>query len=126
MKIKTLVVEDSPMNQIFLSIILKKNNCDVKVAKNGFEAIENAKKNLYDIIFMDINMPYLSGIDATISIRNTDDSLNHKTPIILQSSMQITDYSFYTEIGFSDVISKMYSETEIKHIINKYVSNFNP
>ena len=62
---KVLVVDDHPVNQKLLKIILEKTNCTVSTANDGENAIKEAAKEEFDIIFMDIQMPGINGYEAT-------------------------------------------------------------
>tara|TARA_R110002095_G_scaffold164622_1_gene142544 strand:- start:355 stop:1500 length:1146 start_codon:yes stop_codon:yes gene_type:complete len=64
-----LIVEDMKANMVLLSTILKKMGVTVSTAVNGKEAVEQFKKNDYDLIFMDCQMPEMDGFDATKCIR---------------------------------------------------------
>jgi len=68
-KLKVLLSEDNKMNQEYMKLIFKKMGCHYDLASNGREAVELAKKQAYDIILMDIQMPELDGHEATKQIR---------------------------------------------------------
>ena len=79
-KINVLVVEDSITNREVLCDMLEGMGHKVSRATNGLESLDQVKKQIYDIIFMDINMPIMGGIEAAQKIR-TDGGLNSKTYI---------------------------------------------
>ncbi len=64
-----LVVEDNKINQMVTRKILESKGISCDIAENGYQAIENAEKNQYDAILMDIYMPEMNGIEATQKIR---------------------------------------------------------
>jgi signal transduction histidine kinase/CheY-like chemotaxis protein/HPt (histidine-containing phosphotransfer) domain-containing protein/putative methionine-R-sulfoxide reductase with GAF domain len=74
-----LVVEDNELNQFIACSILGKWNISTDVAINGRQAIEKVKKNQYDLILMDMQMPVMDGLTATRFIRN---ELSSPTPVI--------------------------------------------
>lgn len=76
-----LLAEDHPVNQQIVCAYLAPLGCDVMIAKDGHEVIALAQEQTFDVILMDINMPKISGIDATISIR-ANAGPNAATPII--------------------------------------------
>lgn len=71
-KINVLIVEDNVINQTILSSFLRKHKIFYKVAKNGQEAIDIWKQGNIHLIFMDLQLPVLSGIDAAKKIRELE------------------------------------------------------
>lgn len=116
-----MIVDDSVMNQLFLSSVAKLMGCNTIIAQNGREAVEKSKLLKYDLIFMDIEMPILKGDVATFMIRQKG-NLNVKTPIILQSSSVVRHILFNQIDGFTEQISKPYVISQLKKIILKYTS----
>ncbi|MDB9991313.1 ATP-binding protein [Amylibacter sp.] len=80
-KINVLVVEDSITNREVLCDMLEEMGHKVIGAMNGLESLEQVKKQIFDIIFMDINMPIMGGIEAVQKIRSGG-GLNLKTTIV--------------------------------------------
>ena len=64
-----LLVDDNAINQKVAEKLLIRLGCQADIASNGFEAIEQATTNAYDIIFMDIQMPEMDGVTATNEIK---------------------------------------------------------
>src|SRR6185295_14346810 len=81
-----LVAEDVEMNQQLIRHILEACGAQVIIAKNGAEAIEQVKKQIFDCVLMDVQMPEMDGIQATINIRGLDDPLAASIPIIALSA----------------------------------------
>lgn len=80
---KALLVEDDKINQLVLKAALQKRNLNVDVVENGLEALEKLRtSNIYDIVFMDIQMPIMDGHEATKKIRE----FNQEIPIIALSA----------------------------------------
>ena len=67
-----LLVEDNPVNQELAERLLKKRHCKVTLANNGAEAVDCFEKGHFDLIFMDMQMPVMDGIEATESIRSRE------------------------------------------------------
>lgn len=69
LKLKILLVEDSPDNQILIRRLLANAGMIVDIANNGVEGVEMAELNNYDVILMDMQMPVLDGYAATKQLR---------------------------------------------------------
>jgi len=105
---KVLVVEDVVLNQLLIKIILEDLGFGVDVAGNGEIAIEYLKKNKYDIILMDLQMPVMNGLEATVYIRT---QMNSKIPIIaLTADVTTMDVEKSKVVGLNDYISKPIDE----------------
>ncbi|WP_300436771.1 ATP-binding protein [Christiangramia sp.] len=117
---RILVVEDNKINQMITRKILEKNKVICDVADNGSIAIEKVQNNDFDLILMDIHMPGISGIEATIEIRKFDTEI----PIIALTAVTLDDNldEFYLN-GFNDIIPKPYKTEEFFHKINKYLAS---
>ena len=98
-----LLVEDNKINQVITKKMLLKKEITCDIASNGTEAVALAEKNTYDAILMDIHMPGISGVEATIQIRKFD----VVTPIIALTAISLDDSleSFYAA-GCNDVVTK--------------------
>lgn len=98
-----LVVEDNKINQVITKKMLNKKGISCEIAGNGNTAVEMANTSQYDGILMDIHMPGISGVEATIQIRKFDTD----TPIIALTAISLDDSleSFYAA-GCNDVVTK--------------------
>ncbi|MFD2516592.1 response regulator [Salinimicrobium flavum] len=116
---RILVVEDNKINQMITRKILEKHKVICDVADNGSVAVEKVKNNHFDLILMDIHMPGISGIEATIEIRK----FNENIPIIALTAVTLDENldEFYLN-GFNDIIPKPYKTEEFFQKINKYLS----
>ncbi|MFT6905120.1 MAG: PAS domain S-box-containing protein [Oleiphilaceae bacterium] len=68
---RILLAEDNVDNQRLISMHIKRTGADIIIANNGEEAVEQAMQEEFDVVFMDINMPVMNGIDATEMLRMT-------------------------------------------------------
>ncbi len=116
---KILIVEDNKINQMITRKILEKHKVICDVADNGTIAIEKVQNNAFDLILMDIHMPGISGIEATIEIRK----FNTEIPIIALTAVTLDENldEFYLN-GFNDIIPKPYKTEEFFLKINKYLA----
>lgn len=116
-----LIAEDNKTNQIFIQVIMKKLALTFDIANNGKEAVELYRKNQYDLIFMDENMPLMTGSEATIEIRQIEQKTKKQTPIIALTANALKgDKKRFIEVGMDDYLSKPVKKEDIKDIIKKY------
>lgn len=103
-----LVVEDNIINQKVAQGVLKKMGYLVSIANNGAEALEILRIKNFDVIFMDMQMPIMGGIDATLQIRaGAGKILNPHTPIIAMTANAMEgDREECLAAGMDDYISK--------------------
>jgi PAS domain S-box-containing protein len=119
-KAKVLVAEDYEVNRLLISEILKKFGIEPEVAFNGKEAVEKALKNNYDLIFMDIIMPEMDGIEATKKIRQ----FNLDVPIVALTAHAMKNIK--DEVlasGMNDYVVKPIKVEEIARVLETYCSH---
>ncbi|MBC5773517.1 PAS domain S-box protein [Pontibacter sp. KCTC 32443] len=110
-RLHVLIAEDNEVNIFLAQSILEDWKFKVDVAHNGREAVELAEANSYDIILMDIQMPELSGLDATQKIRSNSDKAKANVPIIALTANALKgDAEKYLNAGMNDYISKPFEE----------------
>jgi signal transduction histidine kinase/CheY-like chemotaxis protein len=104
--IKILVVEDNLINQKVVLKVLERIGFKAKVANNGFEALEMVQKNEYDLIFMDMEMPEMDGIEATERIKALKELTYNPTIVAMTANATTEDKARCFEAGMQDFISK--------------------
>ena len=108
--INVLVVEDNSVNQLLAKTILDREGMVVDQASNGRHAIAKASANHYDLIFMDIQMPEMNGIEATAALRKG----GCRIPIIaLTASNSVLDQRACQAAGMSDFLAKPFLRREL-------------
>jgi osomolarity two-component system sensor histidine kinase NIK1 len=120
-KLNILLVEDNLLNQRIVSFSLKKYNYEVDIANNGIEAIERFCEKRYDVILMDIMMPVMDGLEATLKIREIEKSQNIKvrTPIVaLTANTMDNDREKCISYGMDDYLPKPFDVEKMKSIFN--------
>jgi len=117
--LKILVAEDNLINQQVAKAIFKNLGFEIDMAENGNEAIAKINDNNYDVIFMDIMMPELDGMEATKKLRKQ----NHNLPIIaLTADINKEVQDKMKEVGMNDCIAKPIRVDEIKKVLIKWFS----
>jgi CheY-like chemotaxis protein/HPt (histidine-containing phosphotransfer) domain-containing protein len=115
-----LVAEDVEMNQHLIRHILESSGARVVITKNGAEALEEVKKQIFDCVLMDVQMPEMDGIQATIHIRKLADPLVSAIPIIaLTANCDSSDLLKYEQAGMDDFLPKPIVEA---HLLNSIMS----
>ena len=115
-----LVVEDNKINQMVTKKLLEKNGHSYQMAENGLEALQLVEQNTFDIILMDINMPVMNGIEASIKMRN----LGIKTPIIALTASDkenILKEILEKKNGLTDVLVKPFEYADLENVISRYI-----
>lgn len=98
-----LIAEDNEINRAIIESMLAPSQANLVFANDGIEAVDATKKQHFDLILMDIQMPNLDGIDACKQIK----ALHPTIPIIaLTSNVYAEDISLYKKVGFSAHIGK--------------------
>ncbi|MBQ4819124.1 response regulator [Aquimarina sp. MMG016] len=113
---KILVAEDNKINQIVTKNLLNLIGYDCTIVENGFNAIQMVKKEEFDLILMDLNMPYVNGTEATKRIREFDQT----TPIIALTAAELGEVKEEClAIGMNDIINKPLNKNDLNDIIVK-------
>ena len=116
---RILVAEDNRSNQMLMDMLLQKMGLDVTVAEDGQKAVEKASSEPFDLIFMDMQMPVMSGYDAARKLR----AKGLKTPIIaLIAHAMKGDAEKCIQAGCDAYISKPVDRKEINETIAKYLA----
>lgn len=119
-----LVAEDNPVNQHLMEAMLSQKSVKTKIAQNGQEALEEIKSGrIYDIIFMDINMPVMNGIEATHAIikYEEENNLPHTPIVALTANAVAGDKEKFLSEGMDDYIPKPFEEYMLDAVLTKYM-----
>ncbi len=103
-----LLAEDNKVNQLLATKLLKKQGYNVTTVENGKMAMDAVKKKKFDLILMDLQMPEMGGIEATLKIRDPQNqAMNPKIPIIaLTANAMKTDREECMAAGMDHYITK--------------------
>ncbi len=118
-RLNILLVEDNLLNQRIVTFSLKKYNHEVVIANNGVEAIERFRERKFDVILMDIMMPVMDGLEATIKIREEEVTkfIEKRTPIIaLTANTMDNDRDKCISYGMDEFMAKPFDIEKLKII----------
>lgn len=121
--VRALVVEDNLINQRLITLLLKEYGLQVNAVSNGDEAVEMCRKQQYDIVFMDIDMPIKDGILATQEIKAEEiPSRIGRMPIIALTALAMEgDREYILAKGLDDYLSKPLTREKLEYILQKYL-----
>jgi PAS domain S-box-containing protein len=110
---RVLVVDDARANRELILALLSPFDLQITEAADGLEALEAARRESFDLVLMDLQMPGLDGIAATRAIRG-ESELNGRTPIVaVSASVQPSDVDACRKAGMDDHIGKPISAREL-------------
>ena len=121
--LRVLLAEDNPVNQLLATRLLEKRGHRVVRATNGREALAALEKESFDLVFMDVQMPEIDGIEATIVIREKEKSSGKHQPVIALTALAMKgDQERCLQAGMDDYLSKPIRPQELDDILEKYVA----
>ncbi len=120
---KVLVAEDNFINQKLIKQILLRYGVSVELANNGLEAFEKRKNEDYDLIFMDIQMPVMDGVEATHEIINyeVEEKIGHIPIVALTANALNGDRERFISEGLDEYIPKPIETNELLYILKKFL-----
>jgi len=120
--IKLLLAEDNKTNIAVAKATFQKLGYKIDIAENGQIVLDMMRKNDYDMIFMDMQMPIMDGIEATKYIRGNVDIKNNTLPIIAMTANAMAEHKdLCIKAGMNDFISKPVDTTDIQEILNDWL-----
>ncbi|WP_043937206.1 chemotaxis protein CheB [Planktothrix rubescens] len=120
-QLKILIADDDEINQEFGLLLLKTFGYDADIANNGLEVLELLKKQSYDIILMDMQMPEMDGLTATKMIRES--SQTQPWIIAVTANVLERDRQKCLEVGMNDYLSKPIMIEDFNDAISKYLGS---
>ncbi len=119
--VDVLLVEDNTIGKVLGRRMLENLGCKVKVASNGKEAIEIANANSFDLIFMDVQMPEIDGIEATLRIRRQENDKKCPPIIAMTAHTMKSEKDKCLNAGMVDFISKPISNEQLQRVLYKWI-----
>ena len=89
--IRVLVVEDNPVNEKVFSSLLRRRGAEVRIARDGYEAVGQVIDHEFDLILMDVQMPRMDGLEAASAIRAREAGTGRRTPIIAMTAAAMNE-----------------------------------
>ncbi|MBI3283392.1 MAG: EAL domain-containing protein [Burkholderiales bacterium] len=119
---RVLVAEDNRTNQVVAEGMLKMNGCLCELVGNGREAMLAARARRFDLILMDCNMPEMDGYEATAHIRNFEETLGRRTPIIaMTANVQSGEAEKCLSAGMDDYLAKPITLIELRQKLERWL-----
>ena len=122
---RILIVDDSPSQLMGIRRIVEKLGHEAITAEDGAAGVEAAKRELPDLILMDVVMPNLNGFQATRSITR-EPTTKHIPVILVTTKDQDTDRVWGMRQGAKAYITKPFSESELSELITQYLGSGGP
>ncbi len=121
-KLKILLAEDNVINQKVAILNLQKLGHQVIVVSDGFQAVERFISDAPDVIFMDIQMPEMDGVEATGKIREwekANNTKNHVPIVAMTANTMKRDKDLFIAAGMDDYLGKPFNSAELALLIER-------
>lgn len=119
---RILLVDDNKMNVLLAQTILKKWKLEYDSAYDGKQALELFRKNQYDLVLTDIEMPVMGGVELTHEIRYNGDASKSGVPILgVTAHVLKENRDIYLKAGMNDLVLKPFLEQQLIDQIRKYI-----
>jgi signal transduction histidine kinase/DNA-binding response OmpR family regulator len=123
LSLRILLAEDNKVNQRVAMTMLGKMGHQIKLATNGLEALEQWRQNDFDLILMDVQMPVMTGLQATMQIRREEAIGAHIPIVAMTASAMSEERDRCLAAGMDDFISKPVSYQVIEQMITATCSH---
>jgi PAS domain S-box-containing protein len=118
--LKILIAEDNEVNQIVIKRMIEKLGYSATIVQNGKEAVEAVERYPYSIIFMDVQMPLMDGLEATAIIKQSSSSQQIPYIVAITAHAIKGDREKYLAAGMDEYLSKPISIEAVSDIIEKF------
>src|SRR6195256_69696 len=120
-RLRILLAEDNRVNQVLAVRLLEKRGHKVEVAGNGEEALEALDRQEFDLVLMDVQMPEMDGLQATVAIRKREMKSGRHIPIIAMTAHAMAgDKERCFEAGMDDYITKPILPEQLGDVLKRY------
>ena len=119
LNLKILVVEDNIVNQQIVVAMLESFHCQIYIANDGVEALQQLERQSVDIVLMDCQMPNMDGYEATLEIRKS--TVYGKVPVIaLTANTLDSDRERCKQVGMDDFLAKPVGQVELYQCLKRW------
>jgi signal transduction histidine kinase/CheY-like chemotaxis protein len=120
---RVLVVEDHPINQKLVGVLLDRMGCSTSICENGQLALDCVRREAFDLILMDVNMPVMDGLAATRLIRALPGTVAQTPIVVLTADVMNEAREQALKAGANDFVSKPVKVDQLREIILKYAGD---
>ena len=117
--LRVLVVDDNPTNHLVMKTLLESVVGEIVTANNGVQAIQVLENETVDLVFMDIHMPIMDGIEATLAIRGCDEAFTDIPIVALTADPQYQQKRLCKNIGMNGALAKPVRLNDLLEEIDK-------
>jgi len=118
-----LLVEDNVVNQMVAEGLLNIFGVNITIAENGAEALDTLEEKEFDLVFMDVQMPIMNGLDATRKIRQGENEHEHIPIVALTASVLKEDIQECYNSGMDDFLAKPFDSDGLVGILQKWLAS---
>lgn len=122
--LRLLIVEDDAVSRLIIERLSDKKGWQYVSVKNGQDALKAFANNIFDVVFMDVQLPALDGYQTTAEIRRLENNAEKQTPVIAMTAYALEgDKEKCLEAGMNDYISKPVNAATFFNIVKKWANN---
>jgi hypothetical protein len=121
-RLRILVVDDHPVNRILMEALLEQLGHEVRLSENGAEAVEQAGREPFDLILMDIHMPVMDGLAAARTIRELPAPAGQVPIIALTADAFSESRDRVREAGMNDFLAKPVQLDDVRQMLRQHFS----
>jgi CheY-like chemotaxis protein len=116
-----LLVEDTPTNQLVASLMLRRMGYEVDLVESGEQAVEAVQKKAYAVVFMDLQMPGMDGLEATRRIRALPPPYSAVCIVAMTANAMESDRDACLAAGMNDFVSKPITLQRLSLCLGRWV-----
>ncbi|MEQ8177898.1 MAG: response regulator, partial [Amphiplicatus sp.] len=122
-RLRVLLAEDNQINAVLATALIKRAGHHVDVAVNGAEALDALRRARYDVIFMDMHMPEMDGLEAAARIRKLGPPLSRIPIVALTANAMASDRQKCVAAGMDDFLSKPFDPADLHAMLEKWAAH---